>query len=96
MTNRITGVTGPVVAPAERSTAKGRDARVGGTQARDTGEVKLTSAAQEVRSATEALASVPVVDQVRVDAVRSALQRGDYQPDPARIAGALLDMEDQI
>ncbi|MGB7903141.1 MAG: flagellar biosynthesis anti-sigma factor FlgM [Steroidobacteraceae bacterium] len=98
MTNKITGVAGPVIGPAERSTGPGR----GTTEAREprgsaSGDsVRLTATAQELRAATEALAGVPASDPQRVAAVKTAIERGEYKPDPAKIASQLLKMEDQI
>jgi negative regulator of flagellin synthesis FlgM len=98
MTNKITGVAGPVIGPADRSTAPGR----GTTESRESGaagpadSVRLTATAQELRAATEALAGVPAADPQRVAAVKSAIERGEYQPDPVKIASQLLKMEEQI
>jgi negative regulator of flagellin synthesis FlgM len=98
MTNKITGVAGPVIGPAERSTGPGR----GTTEAREPrgssseDSVRLTATAQELRAATEALAGVPAADPQRVAAVKTAIERGEYKPDPAKIASQLLKMEDQI
>jgi flagellar biosynthesis anti-sigma factor FlgM len=58
--------------------------------------VRLTATAQELRAATEALAGVPASDPQRVAAVKTAIERGEYKPDPAKIASQLLKMEDQI
>jgi negative regulator of flagellin synthesis FlgM len=98
MSNKITGVTGPVIGPAERNAVPGR-----GTpetrESRATGSedsVRLTATAQELRAATEALAGVPASDPQRVAAVKFAIERGEYEPDPARIASQLLKMEEQI
>lgn len=98
MSNKITGVAGPVIGPADRGTAAGRgtpqarEAR--GSSAEDS--VRLTATAQELRAATEALAGVPATDPQRVAAVKGAIERGEYQPDPARIASQMLKMEEQI
>jgi negative regulator of flagellin synthesis FlgM len=98
MTNKITGVAGPVIGPAERSTGPGR----GTSEAREPrgsgseDSVRLTATAQELRAATEALAGVPASDPQRVAAVKTAVERGEYKPDPAKIASQLLKMEDQI
>lgn len=98
MTNRITGVNGPVVAPAERSATKGRETTDGAAPASraPADGVKLTPAAREVQAAAATLASTPVVDDARVEAVRLELERGEYRADPARIAGKLLDFDKQV
>lgn len=98
MSNRITGVSGPVVNPGERAAPQGREARTGQPSRTEGTEdsLRLTTAAQEARAATESLADVPVADPARIAAVKSSIERGEYRPDPARIAARLLDMEDQI
>jgi negative regulator of flagellin synthesis FlgM len=98
MTNKITGIAGPVIGPAERNTVPGRGAS-GARESRGSGSedsVRLTATAQELRAATEALAGVPASDPQRVATVKSAIERGEYQPDPAKIASQLLKMEEQI
>lgn len=44
-------------------------------------------------SLERAMAEAQGVDPVRVEALRSALQRGEYRCDPGAIADALLAME---
>jgi negative regulator of flagellin synthesis FlgM len=98
MTNKITGIAGPVIGQADRGAAPGRKTTEA-NEARESGSkdsVRLTATAQELRAATEALAGVPASDPQRVAAVKTAIERGEYQPDPARIASQLLKMEEQI
>ena len=98
MANKITGVAGPVIGPADRGagpgrgTTEAREARTSGSE----DSVRLTATAQELRAAAEALAGVPASDPQRVAAVKTAIERGEYQPDPAKIASQLLKMEEQI
>jgi negative regulator of flagellin synthesis FlgM len=98
MANKITGVAGPVIGPADhgarpaRGTNEAQEARGAGAD----DSVRLTATAQELRAATEALAGVPASDPQRVAAVKTAIERGEYQPDPAKIASQLLKMEEQI
>ncbi len=98
MTNKITGVAGQVIGPADRGTGPGHKTsetrESSGSGSSDS--VRLTATAQELRAATEALAGVPASDPQRVAAVKTAIERGEYQPDAAKIAGQLLKMEEQI
>ena len=41
----------------------------------------------------EQMARLPEVDQSRVDAIKSALAKGEYQPDPEVIAQKFADIE---
>jgi negative regulator of flagellin synthesis FlgM len=98
MSNKITGISGQVVNPSERAAPQGREAKAGRPARTEKADdsVRLTSAAQELRAATESLAGVPAADPQRIAAVKSSIERGEYRPDPAKIAGQLLKMEDQI
>lgn len=55
--------------------------------------VSLTGTAARLQRLEEELASLPVVDASRVEAVRQAIADGTYRPDPGRVAGKLLAFE---
>jgi negative regulator of flagellin synthesis FlgM len=55
--------------------------------------VELTSSAKLLERLEKTLASLPEIDRVRVDAVKAAIDSGDYQIDPESIADALLRAE---
>lgn len=76
-------------AAGESATAAG--ARPAGRSATD--EVSLSSSALGLKEAERRLAQEPGLDQARVDAIRDALSRGAYLPDPEGIAGGLLAQE---
>lgn len=52
--------------------------------------VELTSSAKLLERLEKSLASMPELDTTRVDAVRTAIQQGDYRIDAEKIADAIL------
>lgn len=52
--------------------------------------VELTSGAQLLERLDKSLASLPDIDQGRVDAVKTAIANGDYTIDAEKIADALI------
>ncbi len=98
MTNKINGVDsrlGPVSAATPvgrgRAPANGEPAPDGA----DTG-VRITETARQLANLEKAIAALPVVDQVKVDAVASALREGRYSVDPQRVADRLLRMDQDL
>lgn len=68
-----------------------------GTSGRPAGDtVELTSSAQLLERLERTLASLPEIDRARVDAVKSAIESGEYEIDAGRIASALLQNERQL
>lgn len=108
MSNRIDqmaqGLLGKI---AENSSAGAR--KVGGTAASAPGKtdnpstdatargdiVELTSSARLLERLEKTLASLPEIDRARVDAVKTAIENGEYQIDADKIATALLRSEGQ-
>jgi negative regulator of flagellin synthesis FlgM len=63
----------------------------GTARTQSTGEtVELTSSAKLLERLEKTLASLPEIDRARVEAVKTAIENGDYQIDADRIADALL------
>ena len=56
-------------------------------------KVSLTDMAARLKSLEHKLAEQPDVDQSRVDRVRGALARGEYQVNPDRVADKMMDFE---
>lgn len=52
--------------------------------------VELTSSAQLLERLEKSLAALPEIDNARVDEIRSAIERGDYEIDASAIADAML------
>jgi negative regulator of flagellin synthesis FlgM len=68
----------------------------GTARSRSAGEtVELTSSAKLLERLEKTLASLPEIDRARVDAVKTAIENGDYQIDSDSIAAALLRADRQ-
>lgn len=106
MSNRIDQMTQGLLGKlAENSSAAAKKAGNAGTVApaavkagvdgtarsQPSGEtVELTSSAKLLERLEKTLASLPEIDRARVEAVKTAIENGDYQIDADRIADALL------
>ncbi len=55
--------------------------------------ISLTGEARQLRELEAQLASLPVVDSQRVEAVRSAVEHGTFAIHPNRIADKLMSLE---
>jgi len=94
------GKTGPEIGASRsqpvRRTPSGTQA-AGGARAAEGGDaVEITGTAARLKAIEARLASLPDVDQARVNALRDRLASGDYHPDPARIAAKLIRMEKEL
>jgi negative regulator of flagellin synthesis FlgM len=69
-------------------------AAASGSQAGD--QVTLTSSARSLQKIEETIAKTPVVDTVKVAAVKQQLSSGTYQIDAGRIADKLLQFESNL
>lgn len=58
--------------------------------------VSLTSEAQKLRDLEAELASQPVVDRERVNAVRTAVETGTFTVNPERIAEKIVSLEQAL
>jgi negative regulator of flagellin synthesis FlgM len=58
--------------------------------------VALSEGAQLLRSVTERLATVPEVDEGRVEAIRNAIAAGRYHVDPVRLAQRFIELESKL
>jgi negative regulator of flagellin synthesis FlgM len=58
--------------------------------------VDLTSSGQLLERLEKTLASLPEIDRSRVDAIKTAIENGEYEIDAERIASALLRSERQF
>lgn len=58
--------------------------------------VELTSSARLLERVEKSLAGMPELDASRIEAVRSAIERGDYSIDADRIAEALLRSDREL
>ena len=80
-----------------RSTSKSGKSSSGGTtsqtpaSADDT--VSLTNTAANLKQIEDRLASQPVVDDQRIQAVQDAIRSGEYHVDPEKVADKIIEME---
>jgi negative regulator of flagellin synthesis FlgM len=98
-------ITGPASSPVS-SQGGGTDVQSvdpNGSQAQGqnnnqahTDVVTITSSAAQLHAAERGLKAVPVVDQERVDRIRDAIQNGEYQIDPAKIADKFIRLESAL
>lgn len=77
----------------------GNDAAVDkGTEARQSASdtVELTSSAKLLERLDKTLAELSAVDTRRIDAVRSAIESGDYVVDAEKIAEAMMRIDREL
>ena len=58
--------------------------------------ISLTGQARQLQELEARLASQPVVDSQRVEAVRSAVENGTFTINPQRIADKLMSLEEAL
>ena len=58
--------------------------------------VSLTDTATHLKSLEKQLASQPVVDKERVEAMKQKIASGSFRVDPARVAEKMLNLEGMI
>lgn len=59
----------------------------------DADSVRLTGDAQRAATVEKAIANTPSIDEGRIEAVRSAIQNGQYSIDAQRVADKILLLE---
>lgn len=62
----------------------------------DEDTVQLTSVAQDIKKASDASTTEPVVNEKRIAEIKTALEAGDYKIDPERVANKMLHLETQL
>lgn len=67
-----------------------------GTGGNSSDRVSLTGEARQLKELETELASRPVVDSQRVEAVRSAVENGTFTVDSVRIAEKLISLEQAL
>lgn len=58
-----------------------------------TDTVSMTDASQRLQSLETSLESLPIVDAQRVEDIRSAIDNGEYEIDPEKVAEKLTSFE---
>jgi negative regulator of flagellin synthesis FlgM len=61
-----------------------------------TDAVEFSYSTQDIKNAIKASATVPVINQDRVAALKGAIQSGSYQPNAARTASKILQFDNQL
>ena len=101
MTNKIGGYDNrPVHNGTGKTVSRERDAATSASQSADAskaaGPVRITEQARQLAALERAVHDVPVVNEARVAAVRTAIEEGRYEVVPERIADKLLRMEQEL
>lgn len=99
MSSKINGIdnrTGPV--GAGRAVERVRDATSSDARTAERGSsgVHITGAARQLADLERAVKDLPVVDEARVAAIRSALEQGSYRIQPEHIADQLVQVEQAL
>lgn len=100
MTNDISGINSsrPQQTTTQRSNAQsGQTNNANATEATrptDTADkVSLTNTAEKLKALEKQLSQEPPVNEQKIAQVRAALENGDYQLDPEKIAEKILNFE---
>ena len=96
MTDKINNISGPINGANLNNTSKGaKNSNVSGSDSANTASVAKVdiSSAQTLDKIRESLASEPVVDRQKVEAVKQALQDGTYKINSENIADKLIEYE---
>ena len=99
MTTKISGYQNrPVQVSTDKKVSSTSDAAASPAQAAgtSTSPVRITDQARQLAALEQALNDVPVVNEARVAAIRNAIEQGQYQVSPERIADKLLRTEQEL
>ncbi len=100
MSSKINGISpGQIDSSVSRTNTRDRDAQAPGRQStvsEDATTVELTAGAVRLGELDQVLKALPEVDAERVEAIKSAISRGEYEIDTAKIADAILKFDKEI
>lgn len=100
MTTKINGYSsGAVQIGTDKKVPRTRDAAGPASAAPaqiQSAPVQITDKARQLAALEAVLQGLPEVDQVRVNALRQAIEDGRYQINPERIAEKLLQLEREL
>jgi negative regulator of flagellin synthesis FlgM len=101
--NRITQLDGGTVGTSGNALDPARPSGPAGSAAASTNaastpgeQVNITDSARALASLSDAVQQTPDIDQGRVASIQQALASGQYQVDPDRIAGRMLQLEQDL
>jgi negative regulator of flagellin synthesis FlgM len=99
VTTKITGYQNrPVQVGTDKKVSSTSDAAASPAQAAATSSspVRITDQARQLAALEQALNDVPAVNETRVAAIRLAIEQGQYEVSPERIADKLLRTEREL
>lgn len=102
MSHKIDGLDGRPVsvtggAGVARPREVGRDNRAEGKAPRQArSDIEITPAARQLAALEKVLAQIPVVDEVRVKTISTAISDGSYRVDAERVADKLLRSDAEL
>lgn len=87
----------PVPVGAEKSVSRSRDAVANTAEkAAAASPIRITEQARQLAALEAAVQSAPIIDELRVAAIRQAIEEGSYEVSPERIADKLLQMDQDL
>jgi len=96
VTTKITGYQNPAVQiGTDKTVSRARDGAASAPEVagKPSNPVQITEQARQLAALEQTVNSLPVVNEAKVAAIRSAIEDGSYQVVPERIADKLLRME---
>jgi negative regulator of flagellin synthesis FlgM len=96
VTTKITGYQNPAVQiGTDKTVSRARDgaANTAEVAGKPANPVQITDQARQLAALEQTVNSLPVVNEAKVAAIRSAIENGSYQVVPERIADQLLRMD---
>jgi negative regulator of flagellin synthesis FlgM len=100
VTTKITGYQNPAVqVGAEKSVSKARDGvaiPAADGASKPASPVRITDQARQLAALEQAMNALPVVNEAKVAALRTAIEDGSYKVVPERIADKLLRMDREL
>jgi negative regulator of flagellin synthesis FlgM len=98
VTTKISGYQNrPVQVGTGKSVSRTGDAQKSSAEsAGSASPVRITDQAKQLAALEQAVQTLPIVDEARVAAIRLAIERGEYEVSPERIATKLLQVESEL
>lgn len=99
MTTKITGYQNPAVqVGTDKSVSRTRDGAASPAEvaSKPASPVRITDQARQLATLEQTVNTLPVVNEAKVAALRSAIEDGSYQVVPERIADKLLRMDREL
>jgi negative regulator of flagellin synthesis FlgM len=99
VTTKITGYQNPAVQiGTDKTVSRARDGAANAPEVsgKPANPVQITDQARQLAALEQTVNSLPVVNEAKVAAIRSAIEDGSYQVVPERIADKLLRMDREL